>query len=251
MKRRFFIAFFVLSIYCFGLNSCSKEKDQEVVESKVLLPKRIYSKLWDVTFEYDQKSRLNKTIEVVGSTRNVVEISYPATNEYKVVHYRLQGADTTVIIAAEKNNRIDISGYKSSDGKKMKTSDRCYLLDSQNRVEEYQNGNETVSYSYDEKGNIESRGTKTYTYDNKKGIFSNVKTPQWILTDELVFDQMSDPLFFVNNVRRVKQNKKDWVEYMYSGYTDDHPTVIQIKDSDTGNELLQVTIEYISQQDMN
>ena len=242
LKRDFFILIFVLS-FCGGLSSCSKDNGRNSDESEIMLPKWIKSKTWDFAFEYDRYDRMSRAIKTEGNILNVIEITYPKVGVYKIMCYRIHSNDTTVIIAEEKDERIDLSGYNRVNDTKMTLSGRYYLLDSQGRVTEHWDGDKSVSYSYNEKGNVLSRGSKSYTYDNRNGAFSNIKTPWWILIDELDFDQMSDPFFFVNNVKRIKQNNKDQVEYMYS-YTNNYPTAIQIKNYDTGDIISEVTFEY-------
>lgn len=84
----------------------------------------------------------------------------------------------------------------------------------------------TTSYYYNEDGNMlkilvdDYTSHNTYTFDNKKGIFSDINAPYWLITKRLSFEGLGY-LFMVNNPLTIRGDNASAIatyEYDSDGY---------------------------------
>ncbi len=111
--------------------------------------------------------------------------------------------------------------------------------------------------SWDEKGRVETTGhfdntwiTRTYTYDDKKGVFSSVKTP--FIYDEYSLDGRC---FSVNNLLQVKMSYIERssgeevttaIDITYTYNEDGYPIALHVKERD-GEFIQNITYMEVEQ----
>ncbi|MDR1156551.1 MAG: hypothetical protein LBL04_17750 [Bacteroidales bacterium] len=258
MKKLSFV-FLSILILSVGLFSCSKDHDDDNPDSSVYLPRKMYGTYdgdqWNATFAYDGQNRLvrSTTVNRVGGNETVLTISYPANGQYEI---KISGNDEdnrTVYTAEETGNIIEFEKIDYYDGIAREPRKYHYTVEN-GRIVNRISDDDIVNYTCDSNGNITESSWSyknlqaditTMKYDDKKGIFSNINTPAWILWDILDIDQVDNPRFFVNNITEVQRNGVLDATYEYTYNSDNYPTAIKITEYD-GNreELIDVTIEY-------
>ena len=261
MKKVSFVLFSVVFIFSVVLPSCDKDSaDKDNTGTAVYLPKKMYGTAqgdqWNATFAYDDQNRLIRATAVnrEGGDETVIVITYPAANECVIKNY--YGGETQpnrVYTAKETGNVIEVVRGDYYAGADTYIKDYYYTV-ADGRITEYHNTGEVEIYTYDASGNITQIGwsgatagprSTTCEYDNKKGIFSNINTPEWILWDVLDIDQIDDPWFFVNNITKLYRNEVLDVKYEYTYNSDGYPSAINITEYDEDEEeKITVTIEY-------
>jgi hypothetical protein len=233
------------------------------VSPKTYLPKRIYGtaekedKLdgtvteieWSISFEYDTQDRLTKAI--IPHKEYRMDFSYPENEVYRLNYVDLEHNSIYRTVSAIRNGNTitetmtDVPSYSYTN--------TLTLINE--KLARYDNN----VYSYDDAGNLirmeedNEYGYEyvlTYKYDNKKGIFSNIKTPGWLL-DDLDVDYVEFFAFNVNNVTELnfsdsgKGNREYTYEYEYN--EDNFPISFQYTETDKDNgdeESYLVFIEY-------
>ncbi|MDR1170916.1 MAG: hypothetical protein LBL24_00520 [Bacteroidales bacterium] len=248
-----FLSILILSV---GLFSCSKDNDDDNPDASVYLPKRMYGthkgNQWNATFAYDSQNRLvSSTVE---NKQTTLTVSYPANGQYEIKVSHSGDDSYTLYTAEETGNIVEIKEIEYYNGRTGDPEEYYYTVEN-GRIVNWIYTGEMESYTYDSSGNITEmtwtsqrsslQGTQTMKYDDKKGIFSNIKTPVWILWDILDIDQINHPLFFVNNITELKDNGELDETYEYTYNSDNYPTAIKI----TGyygdrEEQIDVTVEY-------
>lgn len=201
----------VLLLLLISLSSCNSDNEDEIYDLYYmkLLPSRVVSDGQEVSYSYDFNDKLTQ----------VVYKSVDLSAEYEAQVYRIGYNDNNSIdsLFIEKlkyqqgGSSIDTLGIDTLtfsygslqvDVLQKGESIRTLILDANGRLShrEIQNGDElqTFDYTYNS-GNagsldilsvIQDQGTSTektitYTYDEKKGAFKNIMTPQWFLIDFL------------------------------------------------------------------
>ncbi|MDR2424523.1 MAG: BACON domain-containing protein, partial [Prevotellaceae bacterium] len=233
----------VITISCEGqqivinLTQTSKKEDGTTLQKKYL-PKRIYGTNedgeWSGNFEYDEQDRLVRfspvhkgfAIEVAYLTDSTFRASYRDLDDnavYRTDNYLIAGDSVHVNEVEVEINWSWSYSYKIENGKML-----------------YENAPyDSTSFRYDAAGNIAQVNHHIYEYDNKNGIFKNIKTPLWLLYDIQLDVDYIDPLyFFVNNITA---HIVDEETFSYTYNNDNYPVTIQF-----GGDRRQATaaIEY-------
>ncbi|MDR1170920.1 MAG: hypothetical protein LBL24_00540 [Bacteroidales bacterium] len=259
-----FLSILILSV---GLFSCSKDNDDDSKDNdddnpdaSVYLPKKMYGTYegnqWNTTFAYDSQNRLVNSTSVnrVGGSETVFTINYPANGQYEIqVSYSDDDDSYTLYTAEETGNVVEIERIGFYEGTAREPKEYYYTVENGHIVNCIFDVDDLRNYTYDSSGNItettwryknDPANTRTMKYDDKKGIFSNIKTPAWILWDILDIGGINNPWFFVNNITELQRNNV-LEKYEYTYNSDNYPTAIKITEYYTdGEEQIDVTIEY-------
>jgi hypothetical protein len=257
IKKAGFVALSII-IFIIALFSCNKDEDDTT--TGVYLPMKVSGTQngdqWVVTFKYDLQNRLVRAISGYnGVTQYVMDVVYQLPNRYEINFFN-EGDNTpyTTYFAEESDDAIEVTviGY-DADGEEYSAYEYGYDMENGRIAGCYFDyGMET--YFYDAAGNMIRREwadilspdtyTATYEYDDWKGIFSNIKTPAWILWDVLDIEWLDEPWFFVNNVTRCKIGDFEG-RYEYACNAAGYPTAVRINDNYNGVEYkTDVKIEY-------
>lgn len=262
----------VLSI---GLFSCDKKSDDPISLTGSYLVKKISGTTngtsWHTSFEYDNHHRLTKASIVEDISENAVnmlEVRYLSDSQCSVKLYTKNSdgstSDSTVYEANEVGDRINIAEKDYADGKVNHTEKYYYTTNySSRKITGLINDSEespysylNLTYGYDAADNIQSKLSRDksgnmiemeiYTYDDKKGIFSNIKTPAWILLGVLDLDHVDNPLFLTNNITELKTDEVLDVKYTYKYDRNNYPLSIDIEEYDEGDteKIFVTAIEY-------
>lgn len=228
-----------------------------VAGTKIYLPKKIYGTVeeegkdgtveeeWSISFEYDTQNRLTKAI--VPHKEYRIDFSYPENEFYHLKYVDLEDNLIYRTVSAIRNgNTIIITETETP------YTHTWELTLVNERLARYDDN----VYTYDDAGNLirscsedsQYEYVQTYEYDNKKGIFSNIKTPGWLL-DELDIDYVEFFAFNVNNVTKLNLSASGHYEstYVYEYNEDNFPISFQYTetDKDSGDvETFPVFIEY-------
>src|SRR5690554_2629951 len=214
MKKVILSAFVLAGIL---FTSCDKN-DDDTSGNNEAVPAKMSSEDSNIEFSYDNQNRLIKLTDVSEGTHGQITYSYSTiaeleyngeeltkiTEVYNSTYNGNQTSSTTEYTFSKSNNTITVY-YKMVDDGSTYTGSESLQIDEKG----YLITNEDYLYFYNSKGNIvkisDEDTESLFEYDDKNGIFKNVKTPQWIL--EHFFDI---GVFFINNP--VKYTYKD-VEY--------------------------------------
>ncbi|MDR1170919.1 MAG: hypothetical protein LBL24_00535 [Bacteroidales bacterium] len=258
MKKLSFV-FLSILILSVGLFSCSKDNDDDNPDASVYLPKKMYGTYigdqWNATFAYDSQNRLVRSTAVNrdGGSETVLTISYPANGQYEIKISSGSNDWHRMYTAKETGNIVEVEKTDRYNGIAEEPEEYYYTVED-GRIVNRISDDGIINYTCDSNGNITESSwiyrdhpadVTTMKYDDKKGIFSNIKTPAWILWSILDIDQIDDPWFFVNNITELKDNGVLDVKYEYTYNSDNYPTAIKITEYDGDREeLIDVTIEY-------
>jgi hypothetical protein len=243
-------------VLCLGLSSCKKNEDETETETKIYLPKKIFGTIagkgeWSVSFEYDAQNRLIKTTIPHKGYR--VEFSYPEGKFYQLNYIDLD--DNTVYRTIEATRSGNIVNEARTDIENSHTypSTVVYTLNNEMAIR-YEYANYTVANMYDNVGNIikseDDERIQTFTYDDKKGIFSNINTPAWLLWD-IDVDYIWEGMYFtVNNLSEFTDTgiEKGYHanSYIYTYNPDGYPVSFKYTETYESEKEpeISVTVEY-------
>lgn len=213
--KKIVLSAFVLAGLMF--TSCDKSDDETSGNNEVV-PVKMSSEDSNMELSYDDQNRLVKLSDTSEGTHGQMTYSYSSVSEleysgeeltkitevYNSIYNENQTSSTTEYTFSKSNNTITVY-YKMVDDGSTYTGSESLQIDEKG----YLITNEDYLYFYNSKGNIvkisDEDTESLFEYDDKNGIFKNVKTPQWVL--EHFFDI---GVFFINNP--VKYTYKD-VEY--------------------------------------
>lgn len=216
-------------------------KDDDQTTEKTILPKAIAGTGDAINFSYNAQKQLTKieqsdaetlfTYDAEGKLTKFVNI-YANENGQETESFQVQyQSDTQVRIVDE-----------DSEYTTLTLNDKGQLLSSN------ADGNIT-QFSYDAKGNVvrieDGSETVTAAYNNHKGIFSGIKSPQWML----FLSDFDLQYFAVNNPTNVSiistegEETESYsevytypAEHVISGY----PTRMSVKYNDNGSTYSEV-----------
>lgn len=222
MKKVILSAFVLAGIL---FTSCDKN-DDDTSGNNEAVPAKMSSEDSNIEFSYDNQNRLIKLTDVSEGTHGQITYSYSTiaeleyngeeltkiTEVYNSTYNGNQSSSTSEYTFSKSNNTITVY-YKMVDDGSTYTGSEVLEINEKG----YLVTNEDYTYFYNTQGNIvkisDEDTESLFEYDNKNGIFKNVKTPQWIL--EHFFDLGA---FYINNP----------VKYTYTdeGFPEDNETVI-------------------------
>lgn len=229
-------ALFVLAIAGITFVSC---KDDEIPteQNSVNLPAKIYGDSGLVTFKYDNKNRLIEVKQGDSQTAYVLTtFVYNGDNlaSAKVQEFAPDNYNSTedYVFTYQNNQVVAKITYVSSNGSNGTDND-VFTIDGNGRLVNLHGG----TALYDTNGNLIKTQTPneetTYLYDNKNGIFKNVKTPQWAYI--YILDEYYTHI--VNNAVKIDYKDLDEdqtfsqaISYEYN--KDNYPTKMQVAESD-------------------
>ncbi|WP_177761405.1 hypothetical protein [Flavobacterium sp. I3-2] len=232
--------------------SCNDSDDNSVgQDTGVYLPTKIESTENKQTFVYDSENRLieSKEINDDGSYTNHVTFGYLSGKLVSAKEITTEVGDTQTYVSTGdytftyQNNEVTITEVNTSNwGSSTETT--VVTIDSNGRLI----SGENLSTVYDANGNltklVDAEGTETFEYDNKNGIFKNVKTPQW------AFYVILDDWYYlnVNNITKMtwdntSDNEVDFSNLNYEYNAANYPVKINVAGSD--NFTNSVAVEYI------
>ena len=244
MKRFLLLA----GMLSFAFVSC--QKDDSAPSEKMLLPTKIYwynstaadEGVYCIEFGYDINNRLSYFTNVIFQEDPDVQPGY-----YNFLSLNEDGMiSKDVISGGERYYSYDGNSVYISNNQAHMEWDEVIQLNDKGWMKKYTSAAPSqiyhaytsADYGYDIKGNIAHMeyvdylnipGEKNYDWDDKKGIFSSVNTPQWYLVNMWV-DGFN---YVVNNELR----PGDVYAYNESGY----PVSI-VRKAERGED--RITIEY-------
>ncbi len=235
----------------FSLSSCSKDDDKQQEETtKDLIPLSLQfpDHKEVINYFYDNQDRITgielrkekelvyRTLIAYDNDGKVVQTNYTGLHNSIIHQYRYLSNDTIVriidnnenskdsIIINEKENIIRFIRTNAGENHIYHLNNNGNLTGSENRY-----GYSTIfEYNYQ------------YAYDNQKGIYSNVKSPAWILIQYC----WGNGKFSTNNIVSATENTQIVEEYNYSynanGYPDSFNAKYIYGDDDIEEETILV-----------
>lgn len=237
----------VLCAFTLVTTSCKNDDNTAAI---IKLPKTIKSIDTDYKFQYNGANQLIKTIDT-DSENEYTETLFTYTSDGKLSKF---------VNAFHNNTGVSTFSfsvtYLENNQLKITDEDNEYTLVTLNdkgQAISFKNLNTTVNFSYDSKGNmvkiVDDSTTLTASYNNDKGILSDVKTPHWIflLTDfDLHYFAVNNPTtisaVYDNNgtSETFSQTNNYPSEHIIQGY----PTRMSVnynESGDTYNEVFTIT----------
>lgn len=226
------------------LTSCDKNDDNNTTEegtvdlSKMYLPSKIVSDLGTTVYTYNNKAQLTKIAESDGyeytftySGDQLVEAT--ATENDIKTFYTFSQAGTKLTV----NMKAEFNGQTHNDTQILTLDSKGNLLNDGD-----------FNYTYDANGNITKMKSDdseevVFKYDDKNGIYKNVKLPQWVFA-YIVSEQIN----LVNNVVNIDSKDSDFPEDNFTAtvsynYNADNYPVKMVGKSTLEDDFTQ-TIEY-------
>jgi|GEM_PF-3514824 len=201
----------ILFLLLISLVSCNSDNENEVYELYYmkLLPSKVISDGQEINCSYDFRDKLVQVIykpldQPSEYEAQVYRIGYNDNNNIDSLFIEnlkyLQGGNSIDTLGID--TLTFIYGNLQVDIQQRGENIRSLILDARGRLShrEIRNGDElhTFDYTYNTENTSSSdilsitqnqgtstEKTTTYTYDEKKGAFKNVMTPQWFLIDFL------------------------------------------------------------------
>jgi len=240
--KKLVLSAFVLAGLMF--TSCDKNDDNNTTEegtvdvSKIYLPSKIVSDDGTTVFTYNNKAQLTKIDESDGyeytftySGEQLVEATTTENNIKTFYTFSQAGTKLTVSMKAEFN------GQTHNDTEILTLDSKGNLLN-----------DGYFNYTYDANGNITKMKSDDseeiiLKFDDKNGIYKNVKLPQWVFA-YIVSEQVN----IVNNAVNIDYKDSDFPEDNFTGTvkydynTDNYPVKMEATSSIDGTYIQ--TIEY-------
>ena len=253
----------VLSI-CF--TSCKPDPDPDPTPQKVMLPAEIvFDNNHDGTMKglvvkitYDDKNRIATLYRLYPSDdvpyHSVIgNFEYDSSGQLTKITFKSEGGyETTQTTHYTYSDNFVTVTHAYSDSDSILSNQAKYELKDGRMIREflYDNGTfqEFRTFSFDLSGNIikisdqESSGTnyKLISYENKKGVFSGINKPDWLLWN---FWGLHLGYHSVNNPAKIEfqsDHGNYTIVYEYLIYnSNDYPTKIKVDD------LAEIEIKYI------
>lgn len=242
LMKKLVLSAFLLAGFMF--TSCDKNDDNTTVEegtvdvSKMYLPSKITADDYTTIFTYNNKAQLTKIVESDGyeytfsySGDQLVEATAIESNIKTFYTFSQAGTKLTV------NMKAEINGQTHNDTEILTLDSKGNLLN-----------DGYFNYTYDANGNITKMKSDdseeiVLKYDDKNGIYKNVKLPQWVFAYI-----MSEQLNIVNNVVDIDYEDSEFPEDNFTGtvtynYNADNYPVKMVAKSTLEDDFSQ-TIEY-------
>ncbi len=207
----------------FTTSSCNKENDNKENESETILLPEAISFMDDnaeIYFSYDEAKRFS-SMEKKSNGKREYLTTFQYDEEGKVIKRILTDSKSHTITYNYIYLSIDTVIQHDNSGNPA-NNDTIILDSRSNIVKHIEKGRYTHLYKYNPKGNVEkiTEYNRTYncTFDNQKGIYSNVKTPKWAISRFA----WGNGKFSINNIFSATgpDTEKEEYEYNYneSGY---------------------------------
>ena len=242
--KKIVLSAFVLAGMLF--TSCDKN-DDDIVENNDVVPVKMSSKDSNMELSYDDQNRLVKLSDTSEGTYGQVTYSYSSVSEleysgeeltkitevYNSTYNENQSSSTTEYTFSKSNNIITVY-YKTIEDGSTYTGSENLVIDEK----KYLVTNEDYTYFYNTQGNIvkmsDGDTESLFEFDDKNGVFKNVKTPQWVLEH---FFGMG--MFFINNPVKYtytdenfpEENESFSISYQYN--TAGYPIKMSIPDQES------------------
>lgn len=240
--KKVVLSAFVLAGLMF--TSCDKNDDNNPAEegtvdvSKMYLPSKIVSEWGTTIYTYNNKAQLIKIAESDGyeytfsySGEQLVEATATENNIKTIYTFSQAGTKLTVNLKAEFN------GQTHNDTEILTLDSKGNLLN-----------DGYFTYTYDANGNItkmlsDDSEKIIFKYDDKNGIYKNVKLPQWVFA-YIISEQTN----IINNVVDINYEDSDFPEDNFNAtatysYNADNYPVKMVAKSTLEDDFTQ-TIEY-------
>lgn len=242
----------IVLVVFLSFSSCNKDNDNEIYDLYYmkLLPQKITSSEGQtVVYSYDTFDKLigieySPTQEAAEFTADRYRFQYNEANIDSLFIYNLKYTENKTVIDTLSIDTLafvyEDAGVRISN----KNTIRIINFDSDGRIlsQRYENEENTDTYTFEYTGQNNSNITSaiknqglsteqitTYTYDDKKGAFKNVRNPQWFLFYVL----NTYPSFTNNNLSEGN------VSYTYTYSENNYPR------TRTGSNGSEETIDYI------
>lgn len=237
----------LITLVSFSLVSCNEDDNNgngqgdAVYLPDVIINKSLqegYDGVATLYFRYDKQNRLIHIIQAMGEataeTGDTLSFNYDSQGRLSYV----VSADTTKFTYG--GNKV-FCVNRTEDGYLKDTLE----LGNNGELLKLYNADEVYNYEYDAKGNLNKYNVKdingnlihttTLTYDNKNGLFKNIKTPSWFFIREQAF-----PLCFVNNT--LQEVNDSVIDTFTCEYNDaEYPTSVEV----SGSSKFILTVEYL------
>lgn len=246
LKKLYSLA--LIGLMSLSLVSCNDDDNNGNGEADIVyLPDVIVNKSLEegydgfatLYFRYDNQNKLTYIIQAVGETTvesgDTLRFNYDSQGRLSHV---ISG-DTTKF--TYNGNKIFCATHTEGDYYRDTLE-----LGSNGELLKLYNADETYTYGYDIRGNLDKcvvkdksgnvTRTTTLTYDDKNGLFKNIKTPSWYFIREQAF-----PLCFINNTLQEVNNSVADVftcEYNDAAY----PISVEV----SGSSKFLLTIDYLT-----
>lgn len=170
----------LLSTALFLFSSCSDDDNSGEETKTTLIPWKLTSEDWEFTLEYDSQNRLIK------KTETEKDGTYASTYEYDSDGRLIKETyDEYVTIYTYNKDSVFVEeiGYDHIDTLIINANNQ--IIKSKNRgtgTFEYNANGTLASTKYESQssdGNYKTSEVVTYSYDNRKGAFSNVNILSW------------------------------------------------------------------------
>ncbi len=209
MKKLVLSAFVVAGLM---FTSCNNDDNAPVEEgtvdlTKMYLPSKIVSDEGTTIFTYNNKAQLTKISESDGyeytfsySGDQLVEASSIVNNIKTIYTFSQAGTKLTV------NMKAEFNGQTHSDSEILTLDSKGNLLN-----------DGYFNYTYDANGNIikmksDDSEEVIFKYDDKNGIYKNVKLAQWVFAYVI-----SEQVNLVNNAVNINYEDSDFPEDNFIG----------------------------------
>lgn len=244
MKKLILSAFVIAAI---SLTSCNNDDNiggGDIDSTKLHLPKKLTSEGFSATFTYDSKGQIIKLVEDLsdaGQTTytltynndKIAKVEKVTTGEY---------ASTESFVFTYVNATQVKAELTATFGSETYSDTQTLVLDAKGNL--ITNGETTYTYT---NSNVLTEkwdsATIIYTYDNKAGVFSQVKTAPFVLN--YVFQDYYTNIS--NNVITEKyvDNDDNYEEsYAYTYKYNDKGFPIELNNTDDSGHFYTATIQY-------
>lgn len=210
MRRNNLLSAFCVIFISFLIPSCSDDNDSDYevfpggTSAKILPVKVIGDKnATIIDYEYDNNNRpvtIKRKWPRAGEGCFTKTISYDTEGRIvKLTHIHTTPENNYISTYTYNGSQITVKYDNSAQSFTIEVNESGQIL---KRDQLDVDGNVVYSedFVYDDNGNIKNKNTsylnyRSYTYDDKNGIFKNVNIPQWFLAT-----QLSELYMFNNNV---------------------------------------------------
>jgi len=242
--------------------SCDKEKDDDnnqdgVVKLVSTISWDYGGYVWSEKYEYDEQSRITKiTTYDDGDVSRIFTLAYNNVGDLIskkiqqsgypdwIETYSKSGNKITIIDEGEYNYTIDLNAQGLPIKATTENNSNLHMI-----TLTWQNGNITKVEQVEEGEGYTFSHVNNFTYDDKKGVFSNCNTPKWYFVHTWGLELFGTD----NNHTKISgiEGGMGNVTYAYTYDNDGYPTKAKVVESyeDEGNDEYEIMFTYITKQE--